>query len=535
MIVVAAPLTDVDAALNRLLLLTSLVIVGTLVLLGLVAWAVVRVGLLPLDRIGHTAGAIAGGDLSHRVETTDPRSEVGRLGIAFNAMLDRLEDAFDRRRASEDRLRRFLADASHELRTPLASIRGYAELFRMGAASSPEEVAKAMRRIEDEAARMGVLVEDLLTLARLDEIAEAPHTEVDLSALAADAVGDAAAVAPDRAIGLEAEPGATVLGDAHQLRQVLGNLLRNAVVHTPAGTPIDVRVVADGAVRLDVRDHGPGLPTGDPAELFERFWRAEGGRERGRAGAGLGLAIVAAIVDAHGGRVSAANASGGGAVFSVVLPAAVSGARASRGWGGGAGELRLGGEAAKPPARPVRGRARLVVDFYNGAGKSGRRARANRRRPALRRSLQAGSARFEVSCPALVSIYDHKSGQLPLEILTTPNGARTARAARRFPTQPQLAGVATTTRIRRSDPDHSRNSFPARTSVAERAMPSISSAVSARPSVFETQYTARGVRQATSRRRPPSLYSAYSRPPMRRVLCAAARIGGCLQVVPWTP
>jgi two-component system, OmpR family, sensor kinase len=322
MVVVAAPLTDVEATLNRLLLLSSLVIIGILVLLGLVAWAVVRVGLLPLDRIGHTAGAIAGGDLSHRVETTDPRTEVGRLGIAFNAMLDRLEDAFDRRRASEDRLRRFLADASHELRTPLASIRGYAELFRMGAAGSPEEVAKAMRRIEDEAARMGVLVEDLLTLARLDEIAEAPHTEVDLSALAADAVGDAAAVAPDRAIGLEAQPSATVLGDAHQLRQVLGNLLRNALVHTPAGTPIDVCVAADGAVRLDVRDHGPGLPTGDPAELFERFWRAEGGRERGRAGAGLGLAIVAAIVDAHGGRVSAANASGGGAVFSVVLPPA---------------------------------------------------------------------------------------------------------------------------------------------------------------------------------------------------------------------
>jgi two-component system OmpR family sensor kinase len=323
MIVVAAPLTDVDATLNRLLLLSSLVIAGILVLLGLVAWAVVRVGLMPLDRIGHTAGAIAGGDLSHRVESTDPRTEVGRLGIAFNAMLDRLEHAFDRRRASEDRLRRFLADASHELRTPLASIRGYAELFRIGAASSPEEVAKAMRRIEDEAARMGVLVEDLLTLARLDEIAESPHTEVDVSALAADAVGDAAAVAPGRAIGLDADPGATVLGDAHQLRQVLANLLRNALVHTPEGTPVEVRVAADGAVRLEVRDHGPGLPTGDPGELFERFWRAEGGRERGRAGAGLGLAIVAAIVDAHGGRVTAANASDGGAVFSVVLPPAV--------------------------------------------------------------------------------------------------------------------------------------------------------------------------------------------------------------------
>jgi two-component system OmpR family sensor kinase len=320
-IVVAAPLTDVDAALSRLLLLSSLVIAGILVLLGLVAWAVVRVGLLPLDRIGHTAGAIAGGDLSHRVESTDPRTEVGRLGIAFNAMLDRLEREFGRRQASEDRLRRFLADASHELRTPLASIRGYAELFRMGAARSDEDVEKAMRRIEEEAARMGVLVEDLLTLARLDEIAEAPHTEVDLAALAADAVGDAAAVAPDRAILLDAGAGAVVLGDAHQLRQVLGNLLRNAVVHTPAGTPVEVRVEADGEVTLEVRDHGPGLPGDDPGALFERFWRAEGGRERGRAGSGLGLAIVAAIVDAHGGRVSAANALDGGAVFSVALPA----------------------------------------------------------------------------------------------------------------------------------------------------------------------------------------------------------------------
>ena len=323
-VVVAAPLTEVDATLNRLLVIELLVIAGVLLVLGFVGWAVVRVGLLPLDRIGHTAGAIAGGDLSHRVESVDPRTEVGRLGIAFNAMLDRLEGAFGRQQASEDRLRRFLADASHELRTPLASIRGYAELFRMGAASSPEDVAKAMRRIEDEAARMGILVEDLLTLARLDEIAEAPHTDVDLSVLAGDAVDDARVTAPDREIALEAPDDVIVSGDAHQLRQVLANLLRNALVHTPEGTPIDVAVASDGdgAARLRVRDHGPGLPAGDPSALFERFWRAEGGRERGKAGAGLGLAIVAAIVDAHGGRVEAGDAAGGGAVFTVVLPAA---------------------------------------------------------------------------------------------------------------------------------------------------------------------------------------------------------------------
>jgi two-component system OmpR family sensor kinase len=321
--VVAAPLGEIDSRLNRLLGVESLVIVAVLLVLGSVAWAVVRVGLLPLDRMGHTAGAIAGGDLSQRVESSDPRTEVGRLGLALNAMLDRLERAFTRQQQSEDRLRRFLADASHELRTPLASIRGYAELFRMGAARKPEEIDKAMQRIEDEAARMGVLVEDLLTLARLDEIAEAPHSEVDLATLAEDAVSDARATAPDREIALTAYGSASVLGDAHQLRQVLGNLLRNALVHTPPGSDIDVSVAnGGGRVRLRVRDHGPGLPTDDADELFERFWRAERGRERGRAGAGLGLAIVAAIVDAHGGEVGAANAPDGGAIFSVDLPQA---------------------------------------------------------------------------------------------------------------------------------------------------------------------------------------------------------------------
>ena len=321
--VVAVPLTEVDRTLNQLMLVEGLVIVGILLVLAAVAWVVVRISLLPLDRIGHTAGRIAGGDLSHRVEATDERTEVGRVGLALNRMLDRLEQAFSERRASEDRLRQFIADASHELRTPLASIRGYAELHRMGAATSDEDVEKAMRRIEDEAARMGVLVEDLLTLARLDEVADAPHAEVDLAHLARDTVSDAHATAPDRPIDVHANSPAVVLGDAHQLRQVLGNLVRNALAHTPADSPIDVTVGrADGDVRLEVRDHGPGLPTDDPNELFERFWRAEGGRERGKSGAGLGLAIVAAIVAAHDGRVSAANAEGGGAAFTVVLPAA---------------------------------------------------------------------------------------------------------------------------------------------------------------------------------------------------------------------
>ena len=193
----------------------------------------------------------------------------------------------------------------------------------MGAASSPEDTAKAMRRIEDEAARMGVLVEDLLTLARLDEIAAAPHTDVDLGRLVSDAVDDARATAPDREIDSRVEGDAGVRGDAHQLRQVLANLLRNALVHTPPGTPIEVGAGRDGReVRLEVRDHGPGLPTDDPSEIFERFWRSEGGRKQGRAGAGLGLAIVAGIVDAHRGRVEAMNVDDGGAAFVVRLPAA---------------------------------------------------------------------------------------------------------------------------------------------------------------------------------------------------------------------
>jgi two-component system OmpR family sensor kinase len=326
--VVAIPLAETSRTLDRLLLVEALVIAAVLLVLGLAGRFVVRVGLLPLERMGHTAGAIAGGDLSHRVEPADPRTEVGRLGLALNAMLERLERAFAGQKASEDRLRQFLADASHELRTPLQSIRGYAELFRIGAAREPDDVEKAMRRIEQESARMGVLVEDLLTLARLGETRDGERTPVDLAALAHDVVSDACAIAPERTISLHVDGpagAATVLGDSHQLTQVLANLLRNALVHTPSGTPIEVTVARTGEdARVEVRDHGPGLPPGDPAALFERFWRAEGdrGRERGKAGAGLGLAIVAGVVERHGGRVEAANAPGGGAAFTVSLPLA---------------------------------------------------------------------------------------------------------------------------------------------------------------------------------------------------------------------
>ncbi|HEY2637757.1 MAG TPA: HAMP domain-containing sensor histidine kinase, partial [Solirubrobacteraceae bacterium] len=229
--VVAVPLSDADQTLSRLLTVEILVIGGVLLALGLLAWGVVRVGLRPLDRMGRTADAIAAGDLTQRVEPASERTEVGRLGLALNTMLDRLEQAFTAREASEERLRRFLADASHELRTPLASIRGYSELFRMGAAEDPADTRKAMRRIEDEAARMGVLVEDLLTLARLDAVREPVREPVALAGVTQEAVEDARVVAADRAIALDVQPVAAVLGDRLELRQVLDNLLRNAAAH----------------------------------------------------------------------------------------------------------------------------------------------------------------------------------------------------------------------------------------------------------------------------------------------------------------
>jgi two-component system OmpR family sensor kinase len=320
--VVAVPLREADQTLNRLLLVEGLVIGGVLLALAVLAWFVVRLGLRPLERIANTAGAIAAGDLSRRVTPATERTEVGRLGLALNAMLARLERAFAERTASEERLRRFLADASHELRTPLASIRGYAELFRTGAARDEANREKAMRRIEEEGSRMGVLVDDLLTLARLEEPREPVRLDVDLARLARDAVEDARAMAPERSIDLSADHPALVDGDPDQLRQVVANLVRNALVHTPAGTPVEVAVTREGAeLVLEVRDHGPGLPVENPDQLFERFWRGEGGRRRGRGGAGLGLAIVAGIAEAHGGTAEAGNAQGGGARFRVRLPA----------------------------------------------------------------------------------------------------------------------------------------------------------------------------------------------------------------------
>jgi two-component system OmpR family sensor kinase len=326
--IVAVSLNDTEASLSQLKQIEAIVIGAVLLALAICAWLLIRIGLRPLDRIGATAGAIAAGDLSQRVSPAEGRTEIGRLGLALNAMLGQIEQAFERRQASEERLRRFLSDASHELRTPLTSIRGYAELFRLGATVRPADTAKAMQRIEEEATRMGVLVEELLALARLDEMPEAIREPVDLAPLLSDAADDARAVAPERTISVSIKPAVrgsksahVVSGDPHQLRQVLANLTTNALRHTPPGQPIELSLrSAEGAARIEVRDHGAGLPEDSGDSVFERFWRAEPGRERGKAGAGLGLAIVAEIVRAHEGTVSAHNAPDGGALFVIELP-----------------------------------------------------------------------------------------------------------------------------------------------------------------------------------------------------------------------
>ena len=325
--IVAIPLSDLHHTLGRLLLIELLVSGAVLVGLGGLAWWIVRRGLRPLDEMTATAGAIAAGDLSQRVETTDERTEVGQLGQALNTMLTGIEGAFAAQAASEERLRRFLADASHELRTPLTSIRGYSELFDRGARDRPEDLAVSMRHIREEANRMSVLVDDLLLLARLDQQRPLALDTVDLAAVAAAAVDAARTVAPDRTVSL-AVPGPTaVTGDAHRLRQVVDNLLANAVQHTPAGSPVEVAVRVDGTMAvLEVRDHGTGVPREEQAHIFEPFHRADPTRARATGGVGLGLTIASAIAHAHGGAVGVVSGAEGGepgATFWVRIPLAV--------------------------------------------------------------------------------------------------------------------------------------------------------------------------------------------------------------------
>jgi two-component system OmpR family sensor kinase len=313
-LVVALSLRDVDGTLHRLLLielLVTLAVLAGIVALGL--W-IVRLGLRPLEAIGKTADAITEGDLSHRVEGAENRTEVGRLGLAINAMLTRIED-------SDRRLRRFVADASHELRTPLAAVRAYAELFQRGADRRPDDLARAMTGIGRESERMSVIVEDLLLLARLDEGRPLEREPVDVAEVVREAVETARTVEPDRPIELSVEP-AVVLGDRERLRQIVDNLLGNVRSHTPAGAPAKVAVFTkNGAAHIEVEDSGPGIPKDDLERVFERFFRSDLSRSRSSGGVGLGLSIVTAVAHAHGGSASA-RSDGSGSTFEIVLPLA---------------------------------------------------------------------------------------------------------------------------------------------------------------------------------------------------------------------
>jgi len=315
-VVVAQPLTDLESTLGQLLAIELVVSALLLAVLGAVAWIMVRREMRPLDEMARTAGAIAEGDLTQRVSSVTPGTEVGELGLAFNAMLARIEEAFAAQAASEERLRRFLADASHELRTPLTSILGYAEIFDLGVSDRPAALATSMHAIRSEASRMGTLVDDLFLLAQLDRERPLLQEPVDLAEIARGSVTGFTAAAPDRQVALHVSGPVPVVGDPHRLRQVVDNLVGNAVTHTPAGTVIEVSVATDdrGAV-LTVHDDGPGIRPEDLDRIFEPFFRADPSRARSTGGAGLGLAIVSAIVTAHGGTV--AIVPGEGTTFEV--------------------------------------------------------------------------------------------------------------------------------------------------------------------------------------------------------------------------
>jgi two-component system OmpR family sensor kinase len=325
---VAIDLSDVQSTVRALIYAQVGIGMAVLLVLGVVGYAVVHRSLRPLVEVEQTAAAIAAGQLDRRVPQRDPRTEVGRLSLALNGMLAQIqravassESSAAHARSSEDRMRRFITDASHELRTPLTTIRGFAELYRQGAA---KDVEMLMSRIESESSRMGLLVEDLLLLARLDAQRPLERHRVDLLALAADAVHDAQSIAPKRRITMEVFDGPgtpEVLGDEARLRQVLSNLVANALQHTPESAGVTVRVGTDGdnAV-LEVCDEGPGMTAEDAQRIFERFYRTDSSRARASGGTGLGLSIVDSLVYAHGGTVSVTTAPGHGCQFKVNLP-----------------------------------------------------------------------------------------------------------------------------------------------------------------------------------------------------------------------
>ena len=305
--------------------------IGVVIVGALLTRFLVTTTFAPLREVEQTAAAIADGDFSQRLPGATPNTEVGRLNRALNVMLGRIDRAFADRNRALSQMQRFIGDASHELRTPLVSVRGYAELYRMGALPKKKDIAQAMDRIEKEAIRMGVLVEDLLALARLDESRPLEITDVNLVALANDAAMDAQAINPDRAItvvtddGVDASSGLLIQASEDKIRQVLTNLLGNALRFTPSDSPLEIRLgssaeATPALATISIVDHGDGIPPQIRQKIFERFWRADSSRTRETGGSGLGLAIVASIVTAHNGSIDVTETPGGGATFSVSLP-----------------------------------------------------------------------------------------------------------------------------------------------------------------------------------------------------------------------
>jgi two-component system OmpR family sensor kinase len=330
--VTGLPLRDAHSTLLKLALVIALATLGGLILAGVLGAAIVSRALRPLRRVAATADLVSSMEL-HKgevdvpvrvgVEDTDRRTEVGQVGAALNQLLGHVTSALQARHDSEERVRQFVADASHELRTPLAAIRGYAELTRPSRADAPPDLAHAMERVESQAIRMSSLVEDLLLLARLDSGRPLEREEVDLSLLLVEAIGDAHAAGPDHIWDLELpEEPVVVAGDGPRLHQVVVNLLANARTHTPPGTQVTVTLdVEHDAAVVTVVDDGPGVPASVLPDIFERFTRADTSRSRTAGSTGLGLSIVAAVVNAHRGQIWVDSVPGH-TCFTVRLPLA---------------------------------------------------------------------------------------------------------------------------------------------------------------------------------------------------------------------
>lgn len=320
-VVRAIPLTDVGNATSALVRTLALAGAGVLLLGGAATWWTVERSMEPVEQMVETAEAIAAGDLTRRVPASAPGTELGRLADSINAMLSHIEEAVEAERDGQNRLRQFVADASHELRTPITAISGYAELRRRGGLASEEADDNAWSRVEAESRRMGSLIEDLIMLARLGQTQPLEVAEVDLAEIARDAVADHSAIDPERPVTIAGPDSILMEGDKERLHQVVSSLLANTRVHTPPGTLVRVETkLGDGTVELSVSDDGPGIPEASLEQVFERFFRSDPSRSRRSGGSGLGLAIVRAIVEAHGGTVSAANIDDLGARFTVRLP-----------------------------------------------------------------------------------------------------------------------------------------------------------------------------------------------------------------------